>query len=72
MKKQAKDIGVNGTAHETINDIINCTERGRNCLGKFIRTRAGQENVCIKCLIMLNDEVPPMVKRPTGKRNYWS
>ena len=44
------------------NTIIECSEHGRHCMGKFIKTRYGQTDVCIKCMEMLDGYVPPIIK----------
>lgn len=51
--------------------IVECIEKGRYCMGKFIPTRVGQTDTCIKCMKMLDGEVPPLIKSNV-KRNLWN
>ena len=51
--------------------IIQCVEQGRYCMGKFIPSRKGQTDTCIKCMMMLDGELPPLVECKT-KGNIWS
>lgn len=59
---KANEIGIIGTAHEITSSIVRCTEQGRNCQNLFIPTRVGQKNICLKCLLMLEGELPEIKK----------
>ena len=52
------------------NEIIECSEQGRYCLKKFIPTRVGQTDTCIKCLMMLDDEIPA-IKKSGQRSKFW-
>lgn len=44
------------------NEIIECSEQGRFCMKKFIRTRYGQTDACINCMKMLDNKLLPIIK----------
>lgn len=72
MKKQAQEIGMIATPHKLSNKIVTCVERGRDCQGKFLVTRVGQTDTCIKCLQMLDGEAPAIIKTTRSSKNIWS
>lgn len=72
MKKQAHEIGMVSTPHKLSNKIIDCAEKGRNCQGKFLITRVGQTDTCIKCMQMLEGEAPEIIRITRNTKNIWS
>lgn len=52
-------------------NAIDCVEQGRYCLKRFIPTRVGQTDTCVRCMQMLYGEVPEM-KSVDKKHKLWS
>jgi len=50
--------------------IVECVEQGRFCMQKFVPTRPGQTDTCLKCMQMLGVEIAPLPV--DNKRNIWS
>lgn len=59
---KVRDIGLRPAPHTRKNEIIECAEQGRYCMKKFIRTRYGQTDTCIKCMAMLDGTLLPIIK----------
>jgi len=59
---KVRDLGLRPSPHIIKNEVIECAEQGRYCMKKFIRTRYGQTDTCIKCMEMLDDYIPPIIK----------
>ena len=55
---KANEIGMVTKQYEMRSSVVECTEKGRYCMGKFTPTRPGQTDICIKCLEMLDDLQP--------------
>ena len=68
---KANEIGMVTKQHKMRSSVVECTEKGRYCMGKFIPTRQGQTDMCIKCIMMLDGEIPPLPKNNV-KRNLWN
>ena len=51
--------------------IVECVEQGRFCMKRFIPTRVGQTDTCIRCIDMLDGEIPPLPISKV-KRNLWN
>jgi len=66
---KANEIGIVAKEHKLHNNVVTCVEQGRYCMNKFIPTRLGQTDTCIKCMQMLGEE--PVLKRRKSK-NIWS
>lgn len=50
--------------------VVECAEQGRYCMKKFIPTRPGQTDTCIKCMEMLGTLEPLPVNKT--KKNLWT
>ena len=57
--------------HKPSNNVVECVEKGRFCMGKFIPTRNGQTDTCLKCMEMLGEE-PPLIIKKRSSKNIWS
>lgn len=55
---KANKVGLVKRPHIIVSNIVECVEKGRYCHGKFIPTRIGQTNTCLKCMQMLEGELP--------------
>ena len=51
--------------------IVECVEKSRYCLKKFVPTRPGQTDTCIRCLEMLG-ELKPLPVNKSKRGNVWS
>jgi len=55
---KANKVGLIKNPHIIVSNIVECVEKGRYCQGKFIATRVGQVDTCLKCTEMLEGELP--------------
>ena len=69
MNEQAKRF-VTMKVGKTNSNVVECTEQSRYCLKRFIPTRPGQTDVCIKCLEMLGELEPLPANKHKG--SIWS
>lgn len=71
-KIQASKVGIEKEPHVIKSNIVECVEQGRYCQGKFIATREGQTDTCIKCMEMLDGEIPKLIEIEGAKKMTWS
>jgi hypothetical protein len=69
---QASKVGIEKEPHVIKSNIMECVEQGRYCQGKFIATREGQTDTCMKCMEMLDGEMPKRIEIEGGYKMKWS
>jgi hypothetical protein len=50
--------------------MIECVEQGKYCMKRFLVTRQGQTDTCLKCMEMLDGEAPPLLEKLTKKTKW--
>ena len=71
MGMKANEIGIVAKEHRLSSNVVTCVEQGRYCMNKFIPTRLGQTDTCIKCMQMLGEE-PKLKTVKRSNKNIWS
>jgi hypothetical protein len=61
-RKQAQNVGLIKGEYAMKSNIVECIEKGRYCQGKFIITRVGQTDTCMKCMEMFDGVIPRKIE----------
>ena len=70
MINERNKIAEGGAKRNMSTNVVECAEQGRYCMKKFIPTRPGQTDTCIRCLEMLGELQPLPASKNKG--SIWS